>query len=133
MFTSNHWSLGTNLILTYYYGMMSLLMMANIGFCVRENEKISSLQNIIGIFLNSLMSVLSFNNFDFSLMLGKIDEKKNQNRMHQSKFWRQCVYNIINAGGGLAALPLLPDLKPGLLPHAPLLPRDVDLGEGGGV
>ena len=41
------------------------------------------------------MSILSFNHFDFSLMLDKIEEEKKQGRMHKSKFWRQCAYNII--------------------------------------
>ena len=41
------------------------------------------------------MSILSFNHFDFSLMLNKVEDEKKQERMHKSKFWRQCVYNII--------------------------------------
>ena len=49
----------------------------------------------LGILLNSLMSILSFNHFDFSLMLKKVDENNKQGRMHKSKFRRQCVYNII--------------------------------------
>ena len=41
------------------------------------------------------MSILSFNHFDFSLMLDKVEEEKKQGRMHKSKFWRQLIYNII--------------------------------------
>ena len=41
------------------------------------------------------MSILSFNHFDFALMFGKIEEEKKQSRLHKSKFWRQCVYNVI--------------------------------------
>ena len=41
------------------------------------------------------MSILSFNHFDFALMLGKVKEGEKQGRMHKSKFWRQCVYNVI--------------------------------------
>ena len=48
-----------------------------------------------GILLNSLMSILSFNHFDFALMFGKVEEEKKQSRLHKSKFWRQCVYNAI--------------------------------------
>ena len=48
-----------------------------------------------GILLNSLMSILSFNHFDFALMFGKVLEGDKQGRMHKSKFWRQIVYNII--------------------------------------
>ena len=48
-----------------------------------------------GILLNGLMSILSFNHFDFALMFGKVEEEKKQSRLHKSKFWRQCVYNVI--------------------------------------
>ena len=41
------------------------------------------------------MSILSFNHFDFALMLGKVKDGEKQDRMHKSKFWRQCVYNVI--------------------------------------
>ena len=48
-----------------------------------------------GILLNSLMSILSFNHFDFALMFRKVEEGNKQGRMHKSKFWRQIVYNVI--------------------------------------
>ena len=48
-----------------------------------------------GILLNSLMSILSFNYFDFALMFGKVEDKDKQGRMHKSKFWRQIVNNVI--------------------------------------
>ena len=41
------------------------------------------------------MSILSFNHFDFGLMLRSVKEEDKQARMHRSKFWRQCVYNVI--------------------------------------
>ena len=47
----------------------------------------------LGILLNSLMTILSFNHFDFSLMLGKVKDEDKQGRRHRSKFWRQCAYN----------------------------------------
>ena len=45
--------------------------------------------------LNSLMSILSFNHFDFALIFGKVEEGDKQGRMHRSKFWRQLVFNVI--------------------------------------
>ena len=41
------------------------------------------------------MSILSFNHFDFGLMLGKVPEDEKQDRRHRSKFWRQFVYNFV--------------------------------------
>ena len=41
------------------------------------------------------MSILSFNHFDFSLMLGKVEKEKKDERMHKSRFWRQIIYNFI--------------------------------------
>ena len=41
------------------------------------------------------MSILSFNHFDFGLMFGKVEDGEKQRRLHTSKFWRQCVYNVI--------------------------------------
>ena len=45
--------------------------------------------------MNSLMSILSFNHFDFSLMLKKVEQEQEEDRMHKSKFWRQLIYNLI--------------------------------------
>ena len=45
--------------------------------------------------LNSLMTILSFNHFDFGLMFGKVKEEDKQARMHLSKFLRQCAYNVV--------------------------------------
>ena len=47
----------------------------------------------LGIILNSLLAVLTFNSFDFYLMLGKSDRDEKE-RLHTSTFWRQFVYNI---------------------------------------
>ena len=41
------------------------------------------------------MSILSFNHFDFSLMLKEAEKEKEEYRMHKSKFWRQLIYNLI--------------------------------------
>ena len=48
MLTYKCWSLSTNLIVAFYYGMVSVLMIANIGFCLIEKEEIDSLRNMIG-------------------------------------------------------------------------------------
>ena len=48
MFTYNSWVFSTNLVVTYYYGMMTLILIVNIGFCVKEKERILSLRNMIG-------------------------------------------------------------------------------------
>ena len=48
MLTYKCWNLDTNLIVTFYYGMMSLLMIVNIGFSLKEKEQIISLRNMIG-------------------------------------------------------------------------------------
>ena len=45
-----------------------------------------------GIFLNSVLGVLSFNSFDFYVMLGKTADAGD--RLHSSKFWKQVVYNV---------------------------------------
>ena len=48
MLAYNCWTLSTNLIVACYYGMMLLLMMVNIGFCLYEKEQIFSLRNMLG-------------------------------------------------------------------------------------
>ena len=45
-----------------------------------------------GIFLNSSLSVLTFNNFDFFLIFGKLDQRDAYKRWHQSTFWKQFGY-----------------------------------------
>ena len=49
---------------------------------------------VSGILLNSLSSVLTFNNFDFDLIFGKVD-KRDIDRYHRTTFWKQVIYNII--------------------------------------
>ena len=48
MLTYNSWNLSTNLIVKCYYGMVLLLIVANIGFSLKEKEQIFSLRNMIG-------------------------------------------------------------------------------------
>ena len=53
MFTYNSWVFSTNLTVAYYYGMMTLMLIVNVGFCLKERkgkekERIVSLRNMIG-------------------------------------------------------------------------------------
>ena len=56
-----------------------------------QNRK--NIEFFTGIFLNSVLGVLSFNSFDFYVMLGKTAGDMKE-RLHSSKFWKQVVYNI---------------------------------------
>ena len=50
MLTYKCWNLSTNLIVAFYYGMVLLLILANLGFSTWiEKEQIVSLRNLIGI------------------------------------------------------------------------------------
>ena len=59
------------------------------AFITRKDKKI----HVLGILLNSVQSILTFNSFDLYLKLGKVDGNKKE-RYHQTKFWKQIVYNI---------------------------------------
>ena len=48
MFTANCWMFSTKLTLAYFYGMLGLMLVANVTFCYIEKEKIWSLRNLIG-------------------------------------------------------------------------------------
>ena len=48
MFTVNCWAFSIKLTLGYFYGMMALMLVANVTFCYIEKEKIWSLRNLIG-------------------------------------------------------------------------------------
>ena len=50
MFTynNNSWEFSSTLTVVYYYGIMTLMIGVNIWFCLKENEKIGSLRNVIG-------------------------------------------------------------------------------------
>ena len=66
-----------------------------------NNILIKLIPHFEGIFLNSLMTILSFNHFDFALMFGKVKEEEKQGRRHKSKFWRQCAYNGVITASNL--------------------------------
>ena len=82
----------------------------NMAFSIYKKEEIMSFRNltgisvhmrrnkifgifILGILLNSLLGVLTFNSIDFYSKLGKFDGNKTE-RFHKTKFWKQIVYNI---------------------------------------
>ena len=49
MFTYTRWEeVNPTLTVTYYYGIMTLMIGVNIWFCIKENEKVVSLRNVIG-------------------------------------------------------------------------------------
>ena len=48
MYTYNSWVFSTKLTVAYFYGMLALMLMVNVGFCYKEKEKIWSLRNLIG-------------------------------------------------------------------------------------
>ena len=49
MFTYNCWVFSTNLTVAYYYGMMTLMLIVNVGFCLKDKERIVSLKNRQGL------------------------------------------------------------------------------------
>ena len=49
MFTYNSWVFSTNLTVAYYYGMMTLMLIVNVGFCLKDRERIVSLKNREGL------------------------------------------------------------------------------------
>ena len=48
MLTYKCWTLSTTLIVAWYYGMVAVLVIVNIGFSLKEKEEIMSLRNLIG-------------------------------------------------------------------------------------
>ena len=49
MFTYNSWVFSTNLTVAYYYGMMTLMLIVNSLFCLKDREKIVSLKKRQGL------------------------------------------------------------------------------------
>ena len=49
MFTYNSWVFSTNLTVAYYYGMLTLMLIVNVGFCLKEKERIVSLKHKEGL------------------------------------------------------------------------------------
>ena len=111
MFTYNSWVFSTWMTVAYFYGMLAIMVAINVIFCYMENEKALSLRNSIGekifwkcwfdvhlncsyylgILLNSLMTILSFNHFDFALMFGNVQEEERQGRRQIQVLETMCL------------------------------------------
>ena len=48
MFTYNSWVFSTNMTVAYFYGMLAIMILVNVRFCILEKERIWSLRNLIG-------------------------------------------------------------------------------------
>ena len=53
MFTYNKWVFSPTLTVAYYYGIMMLMVLVNIWFCLKENERMCSLRNMIGNYVEN--------------------------------------------------------------------------------
>ena len=109
VYTINSGNFDALMAVGFYYTLATINFLENVAFSIYKKEDIASFRNLtgvqasgqyvlfktlfLGILLNSLLGVLTFNSFDFYLMLGKVDGNKTE-RFHQSKFWKQIVYNI---------------------------------------
>ena len=97
------------MIIGFYYTLAMINFFENMAFSAYKKEEIVSFRNLtgrkgdhmrgsqifllVGILLNSLLGVLTFNSIDFYSKLGKFDGNKTE-RFHQTKFWKQVVYNL---------------------------------------
>ena len=98
------------MIIGIFYTLAMVNFFKNMAFSIYKKEDIVSFRNLIGmgvqigenilwnflflgILLNSLLGVLTFNSIDFYSKLGKLEGDKTE-RFHQTKFWKQIVYNI---------------------------------------
>ena len=63
MFTYNNWEFSPTMTVAYYYGIMTLMVLVNIWFCRKENERICSLRNMIGkVFWSQLQLQITLTN-----------------------------------------------------------------------
>ena len=110
--TVNDGQFSTKIVVAYYYGVVWILVCwVNIPH-IQNDEDIWSLRLWIGnneiillysfnfnafsgILLNSLLSLITFNSYDFWSMFGKVDETLKYRRWHRSTFWKQLTYNTI--------------------------------------
>ena len=58
MFTYNNWKFSPTLTVAYYYGMMMLIVLVNIWFCLKENERMCSLRNMIGNYVENYVIII---------------------------------------------------------------------------
>jgi len=74
-----------------YYLFFLILLIFNIIF---NTSKISlNADYVVGLLMNSWSSVLSYNHYDYSTLLGQ--KKKDENDLHQSSLIRQVLYNLL--------------------------------------
>ena len=92
MYTDNDGQFCTSRTIIFFYGTFLLIFIFNYIF--DSNGKIFSTGKWIGVFLNSLNSVLSFNNLDFTSVLEE-NENKREDKRHDSTFVKQTLYFII--------------------------------------
>ena len=52
MFTNSKWEFSPTMTVVYYYGVMTLMLLVNIWFSHRENERLRSLRKMIGKVFN---------------------------------------------------------------------------------
>ena len=60
-----------------------------------EVDKSNSIKLLLGILLNSMLSVISYNNFDLYSMFGIATKTQKEERMHVSTIKKQITYNMI--------------------------------------
>ena len=58
MFTYNKWVFSPTLTVAYYYGIMMLMVLVNIWFCLKENERMCSLRNMIGNYVENSLTIM---------------------------------------------------------------------------
>lgn len=92
MCTDNDGQFCTYRTVLFYYGTFLLLFIFNSIF--DSNGSLYSLRKWIGVFLNSLNSVLSFNNLDFPLVL-EGNKNEREDKRHESTFVKQTLYFIL--------------------------------------
>eukprot|EP00092_Neocalanus_flemingeri_P008776 GFUD01009449.1.p1 GENE.GFUD01009449.1~~GFUD01009449.1.p1 ORF type:complete len:958 (+),score=187.13 GFUD01009449.1:48-2921(+) len=75
-----------------YYGTFLVLVIFNIVFNTSKFE--CSAEYVLGVILNSLSSILSYNFYDYSSLLGRKEGMKGHVN-HQQSFVRQCLYTAL--------------------------------------
>merc|ERR1712066_177912 len=81
------WSLGI------YYGAFAKLVLFN--FIFSDHKPTRRSYYWIGLFLNSLGSILTYNHINFKTLIGKDLKEEDHKRRHQPSFLRQVLYTIL--------------------------------------
>jgi len=95
MFVVNDGQFSTMMTVTVYYTTVAVLMAFNM--IINSNENYCSAKTWIEIVLNSLSSVLSYNNFDFEPIFSKKEEKSKARKKirHEPTVVKQTIYFLI--------------------------------------